>query len=375
LPRFLAVAVLALLLAGTASFAVIAGSASNRSTTGSEPLMAVPPLPGRIIAEADDGGLSLSQPDGTHVAGLHLRPFTAGYQPLFIDQGGTVIGLQRSGGVDLSSLSLALNPRWTIVSPDPLTNGGRDLIVKAETKWRGSTSMALVATFDNRRVADLGMADDAAGDPQALGAFVTVPLVVQPAVAGVQNGINGLVDDRVELRDVGRSPIVLATAGELERDLGMVAVGPVNLAVYPDGNGQKVAVEVNPIGGGLSNSGVVVLNRRGRVLGTIERDQGPTEYTTPYWSPDDTALAYQTFSSVGTSLAVVNQRYQVATQSLESTTSVDGCTWSPDSAWVVCLAVSPYTDNWLIANNDEALTPIYSVPARNRPVVWLAAGA
>jgi hypothetical protein len=368
-------AVVALLVLGTVAFAVDAASPAAHSPRATGPPLPVPPLPGRVIAEADDGGLSLSQPDGTHMAGLRLRRFTSSYRPLFVDQGGSVIAVQRSGGVDLSSLSLALNPRWTVVSPDALTGGGRALIVKSETKWRGPTSTALVATFNNHRLADLGPADDAAGDPQVLGAFVTVPLPEQPAVAGALAGINGLVDDRVELRDVGQDPIVLATSAQLERDIGQVPAGPVNLTVYPDGNGQKVAVEVNPIGSGLANGGLVVLDRRGRLLGAIGRDQGPTEYTTPYWSPDTTALAYQTFSSVGTSLAVLNSRYQVATQSLESTTSVDGCTWSPDSAWVVCLAVSPYTDNWLLASNDEALTPIYSVPARNRPVVWLAAGA
>jgi hypothetical protein len=249
------------------------------------------------------------------------------------------------------------------------------LIVKAETKWRGSTSMALAATFTGHPLAGLGPADDAAGDPQALGAFVTVPVIEQPRLTDTQNGINALVDDRVELRDVGRNPVVLATAEQLERDIGATRIGPVNLTVYPDGDGQKVAVEVNPISSELANGGVVVLDRLGHVLGTIKPDEGPTEYTAAYWSPDNTGLAYQTFSGVGTSLAVVNQRYQVATQSLEPTTSVNGCTWSPDSAWVVCLAVSPNTENWLLASNDEALTPIYSLPARNRPVVWLAAGA
>jgi hypothetical protein len=368
------VAVVLLLLAGATALGVDGLSPSKRSTRAAEPVVPVPPLPGRIIAEADDGGLSLSQPNGTHVGGLRLRRFMPSDLPLFVDSGGTVIAALRPGGVELSSLSITLNPRWTI-APDPLTGGNRALIVKAGTKWQGSTSMALVANFTGHRLANLGPADDAAGDPRALGAFITVPVAEQPHLADAQAGINGLVDDRVELRDVGRNPVVLATAGQLERDLGASTTGPVNLAVYPDGHGQKVAVEVNPVGGPLANGGVVVLDRLGHVLGTIKPDDGPTEYTTAYWSPDSTALAYQTFSSVGTSLAVVNQRYQVATQSLEAATSVNGCTWSPDSAWVVCLAVSPNTENWLLASNDEALTPIYSVPARNRPVVWLAAGA
>jgi hypothetical protein len=364
--------VVLLLLAGVTALAVDGGSSSKRSTRTPEPVVPVPPLPGRIVAEADDGGLSLSQPNGTHVGGLRLRRFMPSDRPLFVDSGGALISALRSGGVDLSSLSVTLNPRWNIVSPDPLTGGNRALIVKAETKWQGSTSMALVATFTGHRLATLGLADNAAGDPQTLGAFVTVPVIDQPQLADAQAGINGLVDDRVELVDVGRNPIVLATAGQLERDLGAPPTGPVNLAVYPDNDGQKIAVEVNPLGGPLANGGVVVLDRLGHVLGTVKPDQGPTEYTPAYWSPDSTALVYQTFSSVGTSLAVVNQQYQVATQSLEAGTSVNGCTWSPDSAWVVCLAVSPDVENWLLASNDEALTPIYSVPARNRPVVWLA---
>lgn len=186
------------------------------------------------------------------------------------------------------------------------------------------------------------------GDPASIGAFV--------AVSGP-----GRADSRLELRDRGHPALVLATAAQLNRDSGRPAGQPVHLTMFPDADGQKVAVVLNPPGGGGSDSPLVVLDRRGRVLSAVGSGPGPISYSTPYWSPDGASLAYATFDSGGTALAVLSGG-RVSSQGFEPSTSVDGCAWSPDSAWVLCLASTSFASNWVLARNTDTLAPIYSFP-------------
>lgn len=370
--RAITVAVALLMLSsfgGVVSHAVGSGHRPSRAAGVDAPRLA-----GRVIAEADDGTLYVSDPDGTHSTLLRPR-LSSLARPLLVDQDGTVISVTSPSTTDLSAntgaLPVTLNGRSTIVDPDPFTNGGRWLTEITGSKWHGVTSIVSLVTLAGTREATLGTADDAAGDPANPGAFVSVPAARQPAPVIPEGGYVGLSDARIELRDVGRPWATLATAAQLDRDAGQPLSQAVNLAVFPDGDGQKVAVMVSPIGSEVTNSALVVLDRRGALLGAVRADHGPSEYSPIYWSPDDSSIAYETFGTVGTSLAVVGPSFQVAIQSLQPTTSIDGCSWAPDSSWLVCRATSAYTDNWLLAPNDPTLTPRYSVPARNRPVAWL----
>lgn len=58
------------------------------------------------------------------------------------------------------------------------------------------------------------------------------------------------MDSRVELRDAGRRPVVLATDAALNRDLGLSRGLPVGPMPSPDPVGSEVAVEVWPSAGG-----------------------------------------------------------------------------------------------------------------------------
>jgi len=343
---------------------------SKGSSEGSALPAAARALEGRILAEGQDGTLFLSYPDGSHSTVLRPRAFGAGEKPLMVDMDEAVIALSADKFADSDALAGTLPAGSRIVGADPFANGAKAVVVVTGHTGPGFSSAVSVVTLTDHRTVSLGTANDAAGDPHGLGAFVTVASANQPK-GFPPDGVSGLADSQVELRDSGSSALILATAAQLNRDINQDPNQPVNLTVFPDNNGGKVAVMLNPIGGGESNSSMVILDRNGHTLGAVGPGSGPTEYTTPYWSPDNTALAYATFGSVGTTLAVINGSYHIAAQPLQPTTSVGRCAWSPDSAWVLCLAASTFTENWLLASNDDTLTPVYSLPARGDPVVWL----
>ncbi len=332
---------------------------------------AVRALGGRVVAEDPNGILYLSHPDGSHSTVLRAGPFEDGDQPAVVDTDRAVVAL-RGGRLAESRdvLAGALPPGTSVVARDPFSNGAKAVVVTAKDPPPTMGSVVSVVTLADHHTVSLGAADGAAGDPRALGAFVTVAATHQPG--GLPpTGLNGLADTQVDLRDSGRPAELLATAAQLDGYVDQNPGEPVNLSVFPDHDGGKVAVMINPIGEEETNSPMVILDRHGQVLGAVGSAAGPTEYTAPYWSPDDTSLAYATFGSVGTSLAVLNGSNHIAVQALQPTSSIGACAWSPDSTWVACLATSPSIDGWLLARNDDSLTPISTVPGRGTPLLWI----
>ena len=151
--------------------------------------------------------------------------------------------------VPLSSLII---PAW----PDSFANHDRDLIMLASSgRSYSADNPVSVVSIASGMSRSLGVADSAEGDPEAAGAFVSVAAGLVPS-ANVQQVCP---DSRVERRDTGRPAVVLATARELDRELGLARNFAVALSAYPDPAGDKIAVEVSPISG--SAAGIVVLDR------------------------------------------------------------------------------------------------------------------
>jgi hypothetical protein len=367
--------VLASLLAIAVAILIVAiPSPHERGPNDSGVPAAAKELTGRVVAESDDGSVLLSRPDGRNSTVLQAGRYQPGDRPLLVDQARVLIAL-RDGSSNASSphvdaLDLPLPATSSPVADNPFSNGKTAVVVMTNEAGVGSTSPVSVVSLSDGDASSLGVANDAAGDPVAAGAFVTVASTHQPRTDPL-GASNAITDARVELRDRGSSPVVLATATQLNRDVSQSPTEPVNLTVFPDRDGQKVAVMLNRLDVGASNSAMVILARDGVVLGAVPSDVGPAAYSPPYWSPDDTSLVYGTFSSTGTSLAIVNDMYKVAEQSLEPATRIDGCTWSPDSAWALCLAATSSSQNWLLADNDDTLSPVFSLLARASPAAWL----
>jgi hypothetical protein len=331
---------------------------------------AVRALRGLVIAQGPGGTFALSRPDGSHRAAVPKRPLAPADNALVVGSGGQVVAVA-PGRVP----SPVLAPGAPVIAsgasaPEPLADGGKAIVVVGRPSGPGFLSSVSVVTIAGDRSISLGTADSAAGDPAALGAFVAVVATLQRHISRPgQGGV--LSDSRVELRDEGHPPVALADAAALNQAVHEDPGLRVNLGLFPDHDGGKVAVVLNPTGGAESNAAVVILDRGGRVVGSIGSGSGPIQYTPVYWSPDNTSLAFSSFDSVGVTLTVVDSRYETTGQGFETPTSVNGCTWSPDSSWLLCLATSPAIDDWVIARNDRALSPIYSIPGRGVPVAWL----
>ena len=339
----LAVAAAMVLGATAVGIGVTSGSGGR---TDRALLPAPPSLGGHILARSPGSAPFEARPDGRGRRMLPVGPLRRGDTPLFVSGGGLLVAARPGGGSPfLDAHRLTWPAGTTRAGAEPFTDGGRAVLIRSGAAGRELSAWPVPA---GPPVPLGGGVDSAAGDPASIGAFV--------AVSGP-----GPTDSRLELRDRGHPALVLATVAQLNRDSGRPAGQPVHLTMFPDADGQKVAVVLNPPGGGGSDSPLVVLDRRGRVLSAVGSGTGPISYSTPYWSPDGASLAYATFDSSGTALAVLSGG-RVASQGFEPSTSVDGCAWSPDSAWVLCLANTSFASNWVLARNTDTLAPIYSFP-------------
>jgi hypothetical protein len=221
----------------------------------------------------------------------------------------------------------------------------------------------------------LGYADQATGDPQNLGAFVTV---AAPAQSGAHGWRGGRADATVELRGAEGSTI-LATSASLNRDLGEDPARPLTLRILPDSSGNQLAVVIDPVGSAATDDAVVVLDRRGRVLGALNQAFGPARGSVPSWSPDGSALAYYSESRRGAAIAVwaIGGRVHLRLAP-NPDAGFDGCLWSPDGSVILC-PTSSGPPQWVFGRAGGGRVAATRAPVlvrafaqRLRPVAWLA---
>ena len=232
----------------------------------------------------------------------------------------------------------------------------------------GSPAEASVVRIADGRDFPLGLVDSAGGDPQSLGAFVAAP--VDFGRPGADVPLPG-ADGDVELRHPGQPPQVLATASQLEEDVGWSADRPVQLGVYPSPSGDAVAVVLTPLELVKGDAPMVVLSRSGGVLAAVDDWSEPMYGTGPVWSPGGHQLAYPTYTTTGPALAIGSETGAIGTVPAPAGTLFGSCVWSVSSTDVVCQAVTGNRSQWL-----------YAVPTSNRllstrsagmPVAWVAA--
>jgi hypothetical protein len=154
-------------------------------------------------------------------------------------------------------------------------------------------------TFAGHRTADLGAAESAVGDPDALGIFA---VYADPGAGPGYERSNPLTDTRIERRDAGAPPVVLAGADQVSADLGEPAGTPAILSVLPDPEGDRIAVLVVPAGPQPLRAGIVVLSRTGLLLGVVHlAGQGVGQ---PAWSPNGRSLVYDASTPAHAAVAV-----------------------------------------------------------------------
>jgi hypothetical protein len=216
----------------------------------------------------------------------------------------------------------------------------------------------------------VGAGSFAAGDPQLPGAFIAVASPSQ-AIVGVENP--STPDSELELQDVNRPPVVLASATSLEGDLGLNPATPVSLLPVPSPSGSLVAVEVeNLLQRPGSDAGLVVMDRSGKTVAVQTPGLGATSGAFPVWSPDGTTLAYVNEGGSGNAIEIWAVGGGVVTSPLPAGVGAAQCLWSPTGAAVLCdsaHAVQGRVDQtWIVTGPGGG--PAASVPGPGFAIDW-----
>ena len=375
--RILAIAAVTATVAALAALIVSTTTSGPGRPASAAQILARLNLSGQVISDIN-GTLLVSDPDGTRqavvpLAGPLLSDPTANLSPSLDAR---YLATPRGDVISASGLVLdhpavaAALPDGYIAQPDPFAFGDRAMVILSNGgQSPPSNQVSVVPLHDGRPVA-LGLADDAAGDPQTLGAFVSVP-APDPKRTPVLGGRSP--DARVELLEANTAPVVLATTGQLDADLGQNRSQPASLAVFPDRSGDKVAVEVNPIDVGNSDAGLVVLDRAGRVVAAVPPERGPVQNSEPAWSPDGESLAYYRFGRKGAELGVWRLAGHVKVRPApDPGDSFLTCLWSPRGSAILCPASQGATDEsslWVLGGAEGGR--LVEVPGPGVPELWL----
>jgi hypothetical protein len=359
----------------------VQASAGNRDRSAHRTAYSLPPSAanGRIVAQDQQGNLVLAAPSGSGpvvLAGLGSsggEVVTAALDGQYLATlQGAVLAVNAPHGLE-PTVDPALAGAALLGGPDTFADGDHALILVRSSPLQLHAGTVFAYTFASQKSATFGLADEAAGDPQAVGVFVSVASTGR-ADHAPPGGYLGLADSRVELRDAGQSPLVVATAAELNRDVGQNPEQPVHLSLFPTPSGDAVAVEVNPPTGGDADVGVVVLTRSGQLIGVIKTRSGPLEYSWPAWSPDGRSLAYSTVTDSGTALAIWTEGGPIVVRAApDNGASFGYCLWAPDGSAILCPTFQSARDSW-----DQGAAhggPLFSVPGAGTPIVWLPAAA
>lgn len=305
---------------------------------------------------------------------------TLGYQLYFPDPtsdgrflvtgDGTVIALSHTGmAVVHTAVSLDLSTQQPAAG-DALADHDQAMVVLSQLATGAYTSSphAGVTVLSSGRATDLGVADIAAGDPTALGVFASVPVPgLPPASTSVSSH---QADTRVELRDVGARPVVLATSAALSQAVGLAAGDPVSLAPMPDSAGDRIAISVAPVTG-LGGEGIVVVDRRGHVLGAVPASEGAPSGYGISWAPTDDSLAFPVMTAGGAGIATWTIGGALTVRPGPVDSALPGqCLWSPDGSTILCVVLEAGNQPvWELAKADGG--PITVLPAAGSLLSWL----
>jgi hypothetical protein len=341
---------------------------------------------GRVVVQVANGDIALADPDGTHVTALSELGSLG--QAVIASPDDRYLLADNGEPISISSgPRLTPHPSQAQVTSSsnataefgPFADHDQDTILLGNYGDPASSvqNPVWVASFATGNAVSLGIGDEAAGDPQTPGAFVSV--AAPPVASTTSTQVNP--DSEIELRVAGQAPVVVATAASINSDLG-VENDPVALLPFPDPTGDKILVAVQPAVQGAFG-GLVVLSRSGQLLGATAPSQTGGFIGEPAWSPSGDALAYVDFSPVvqangqikaGSNLVIWPPGGKASRTSFQ-TSSVDRsgggrCVWSPDGSAVLCSAeTQPGRYTWAIAKIGAQSVTV--VPGPGLPVAWL----
>ena len=345
-----------------------ASSQGSRPATG--PPSRLAGLAGRIVAVAPDQYLVVSNPDGSKPVEVKAlgNVGDAVYPALdsrYLSLGnGQVVATSPTRVPALASTRVGLFPGdQNSGFIEPFADHDREMVVLLAPSFSTATDFVVSeVSLATGRSVPLGIAHQVAGDPRGRGVFVSVAAPVAPTTSVTDVA----PDSRVELREAGRPRQVLATAATINRALGQGPRLPVELTPYPNPSGTEVAVTVQPQSGS-STSGVVVLNRAGRVLGTVATPKGPIGSDAVSWSPAGTSLAF-TSAADGSALSIWSSG-QLRTQPFPASATANYCLWSRDGKSLLCTSGQHNGQRWLFASPSGGA--MARVTGSGLPIAWL----
>ena len=363
-------------------------AAATRATPSAEPPR------GRVVVV---DGLHLSIADSR---GRVQRALTADLQidPSFVDlvpdpagrRGATGPG---AGFAGMSNLLVDLatpGARAVPAAPADLLRGG----ALAEAPWADAGRALVLLTgpylddvglvdVATGRLTRLGAGAEGTGDPTSRSAVVAAGGTPLPDLDGQPVGSTFT---RIERLQPGRPPVVLQTAGELARTVGLPVGSPLlvqRMAYSPDGSRLAIAFDragtrVFPQGttgppSAKAAGAVVVLDRSGRVVGARPSRAGRGVQWIR-WSSDGRLALGETvgtstlnfFEYVLTYWDVRGPAVDVRLPGAFPNTLLKACAWSPTGARLLCGDDRGWFD---VDVATATATPIASVTGR--PLAWL----
>jgi hypothetical protein len=341
---------------------------------------------GRIVVQEANGDLALANPDGTHMtvlSGLGSLGQAVAASPddrYLLAANGEPISI--SNGPRLTphpSQTQVTSSNGATAEFDPFADHDQDTILLQDYGDPTSSvqNPVSVASFTTGNAVSLGDADQAAGDPQTAGAFVSV--AAPPVASTTATQVNP--DSEIELRVAGQPSVVVATAAAINSDLGVVNE-PIALLPFPDPAGDKILVTVQPASQGAFG-GLVLLNRSGQPLGATAPSQTGGFIGEPGWSPSGRAVAYVDYGAVvessgqvttGTRLVIwpaggQPTRISFGNSSSQGPSGGGRCVWSPGGSAVLCSSAEQTGPEWVVAKPGARSVTV--VPGPGQPVAWL----
>jgi hypothetical protein len=361
-----------------AAVAIVAGGAYGIASSvagGSHPSAAA-----RVVVMTDDGRLALvtlGQAETKPVPRLgpyqQIPPAISADGRYLVADDGTVIALS-SHGVSVKPANVRIDPsRQQSSFASPLADHDGAVVVLDEPVIGPPTPTTQIAVLPlaSGRPISLGGGDVASGDPQALGAIVSVA-APGPAPATTDDGPGQPADARVERRDVGRVPVILGTAPSLEKALGEPTTQPVALDSFPDAAGDLIAITVTPVKGN-GGEGIVVVDRSGHVVSVLSPHSGAYASSSLAWSPDSSEIAFGVAlpadAGAGIGVWAVGRGF-TSRDDPQPGVSPAGCLWSPDGVTILCQVFGPSgSDDWVEAV--AAGGPVADIAAPGALLAWL----
>ncbi len=274
-----------------------------------------------------------------------------------------------------------------------------DRAIVVENQGNNGTAQVEAVSLATRQAAPLGTADPSgiAGDPEAAGVFVAVtePPLALPAgtppgdaaalvpTSAAANTEEVVTDDRVGLRDAGSPVVVLATAAQLVKDLGVRVPITVQLTLKPDRNGDKVGVVVTPVSTGTASpswAGIVILDRYGHLASAAMSPNGIGGG--PAWSPQGTSLVYLTTAGGRAWVTLWHLGHPPKARPGPTVATTPGetfnnwCLWAIDGNGYLCTVTSQpgqATVPWVIGNHGNG--PLLQASGPAVPLAWLPGSA